>query len=232
MRDVEPPGTHALVLCVFTVAQAIVPDRAMVAKQNWRRSDVADLGERTQSGGARPVSVTGTPVLASSHAYALAISDHRRRNATRCQASRVGLAVVALLLCGGPVVAQRPPARINTTHPVREIDTLAAASASATTAIVGVTLIDGRGGPALPNAVVVVRGDRISAVGSRAATVIPFGAAIIGGSGRTLLPGLIDAHFHLDGDDALPALFLSHGVTSVRDPGAWIEAYADVRRSG
>jgi hypothetical protein len=36
---------------------------------------------------------------------------------------------------------------------------------------------------------------------------------------------LIDAHFHIDGDDALPALFLSHGVTSLRDPGQWIEAY-------
>jgi imidazolonepropionase-like amidohydrolase len=47
----------------------------------------------------------------------------------------------------------------------------------------------------------------------------------------TLLPGLMDSHFHLDSDGTLPALFLSHGVTSVRDPGAWIEAYEGVRQS-
>jgi imidazolonepropionase-like amidohydrolase len=43
---------------------------------------------------------------------------------------------------------------------------------------------------------------------------------------------LIDAHFHLDGDEGLPSLFLSHGVTSVRDPGAWMEAYDGARQSG
>jgi imidazolonepropionase-like amidohydrolase len=47
-----------------------------------------------------------------------------------------------------------------------------------------------------------------------------------------VLPGLIDAHFHLDGANDLPALFLSHGVTSVRDPGLWIEVYDSVRSSG
>ena len=45
------------------------------------------------------------------------------------------------------------------------------------------------------------------------------------------MPGLMDSHFHLDSDGTLPALFLSHGVTSVRDPGAWIEAYEGVRQS-
>jgi imidazolonepropionase-like amidohydrolase len=193
---------------------------------------MADLGERTQTGGARPVPVKGTPVLASRHADPRRISAHRRRNATLWPASRARLAVVALLLCSAPLRAQRPPAaHINATQAVREIDTLAEPSPIATTAIVGATLIDGRGGPALANAVVVVRGSRIIAVGSRAATVFPAGATIIDGNGRTLMPGLIDAHFHLDGDDALPALFLSHGVTSVRDPGAWIEAYANVRRA-
>jgi len=45
------------------------------------------------------------------------------------------------------------------------------------------------------------------------------------------VPGLIDSHFHIDGDDPLPALYLTHGVTSVRDPGQWTEAY-DVARKG
>jgi imidazolonepropionase-like amidohydrolase len=50
--------------------------------------------------------------------------------------------------------------------------------------------------------------------------------------GLTLLPGLIDSHFHIDGDDGLPSLFLQHGVTAVRDPGQWIEAYDGARKLG
>jgi imidazolonepropionase-like amidohydrolase len=48
----------------------------------------------------------------------------------------------------------------------------------------------------------------------------------------TLRPGFIDSHFHLDGVKDLPAMFLQNGVTSVRDPGAWIEAYDGERKSG
>src|SRR6185436_17940171 len=33
------------------------------------------------------------------------------------------------------------------------------------------------------------------------------------------------------GDDPLPALYLTHGITSLRDPGQWTEAY-DVARKG
>jgi imidazolonepropionase-like amidohydrolase len=42
---------------------------------------------------------------------------------------------------------------------------------------------------------------------------------------------LIDAHFHIDGDDPLPALYLTHGVTSIRDPGQWTEAYDAARKA-
>jgi len=112
---------------------------------------------------------------------------------------------------------------------VREVNTLPADHK--TTAIIGATLIDGRGGAPVTDAAVLVRGERIVAAGPRKSVLVPKDAEVIAGQGLTLLPGLIDAHFHLDGDDKLPALFLSHGVTSVRDPGAWIEAYDNVRRS-
>ena len=98
-------------------------------------------------------------------------------------------------------------------------------------AIVGATLIDGRGGAPLLDSVVVVRGEKIVAVGNRSAVKIPAGAEVIDAKGLTLLPGLIDSHFHIDGDDPLPALYLTHGITSVRDPGQWTEAY-DVARKG
>jgi hypothetical protein len=98
-------------------------------------------------------------------------------------------------------------------------------------AIVGATLIDGRGGAPVPDSVVVVRGERIVAAGQRATVSIPAGAQVVDAKGLTLIPGLIDSHFHIDGDDPLPALYLTHGITSVRDPGQWTEAY-DVARKG
>ncbi|HEX6626036.1 MAG TPA: amidohydrolase family protein [Pyrinomonadaceae bacterium] len=118
------------------------------------------------------------------------------------------------------------PARIS------EVNQIKGADAGRTIAIVGATLIDGRGGSPVADSVVVVRGERIVAAGARASVRVPVGAEVFEARGLTLLPGLIDAHFHIDGDDGLPALFLSHGVTSLRDPGQWIEAYDAARAAG
>jgi imidazolonepropionase-like amidohydrolase len=99
-------------------------------------------------------------------------------------------------------------------------------------AIVGATLIDGRGGPPVADATVVVRGSHIVAAGPRASVAMPAGAERVDGRGMTVLPGLIDAHFHLSGGEDLPELFLASGVTSARDPGEWIEEYDSLRSSG
>ena len=114
---------------------------------------------------------------------------------------------------------------------LREVNKVAQPAGASTVAIVGATLIDGRGGPAIPDSVVIVRGDRIAAVGKRTSVTVPRGAEVVEANGLTLLPGLIDSHFHIDGDDPLPALYLSHGVTSLRDPGQWIEAYDAARKA-
>ncbi len=127
--------------------------------------------------------------------------------------------------------SQKPSIKVGP-RSMREVNEVAKPAATKTTAIVGATLIDGRGGAPVTDAVVVVRGEKIVAAGPRATVPAPKEAEVIEAKGLTLLPGLIDAHFHLDGDGKLPALFLSHGVTSVRDPGAWIEAYDNVRQSG
>ena len=98
-------------------------------------------------------------------------------------------------------------------------------------AVVGATLIDGRGESPVSNGVVIVRGEKIVAAGERKSTTIPQGAEVFDARGLTLLPGFIDSHFHIERDYQLPRLFLSHGITSVRDPGQWIEVYDPIRRS-
>jgi imidazolonepropionase-like amidohydrolase len=114
---------------------------------------------------------------------------------------------------------------------LREVNQVAQPQSSSVIAIVGAKLIDGRGGPAVTDSVVVIHGDRIAAVGERSSVKVPAGAEIVDGKGLTLVPGLVDSHFHIDGDDPLPALYLSHGVTSLRDPGQWIEAYDNARKA-
>src|SRR5262249_51925967 len=56
-------------------------------------------------------------------------------------------------------------------------------------------LIDGSGGAPVTPAVVIVRGDRIEAVGSAAA--VPAGARVVDLGAATILPGMIDLHTHL-----------------------------------
>lgn len=99
-------------------------------------------------------------------------------------------------------------------------------------ALVGATLIDGTGAHPVQNACVIVRDDKIEAVGKRDEVAIPEGAEVVDLTNMTLLPGLIDAHYHDEKSDTLTTLFLMNGVTSVRDPGEWIETYSKLRTSG
>src|SRR5262245_45727059 len=137
------------------------------------------------------------------------------------------LAVIGILVCVAMAGAQKR----NHTRSMREVNDVMKPEQARVVAITGATLIDGRGGAPVGDAVVIVHGDRIAIVGVRGSVQIPSGAEVVDARGMSLLPGLIDAHFHLDGDDGLPSLFLIHGMTSVRDPGAWIEAYDAVRKS-
>ena len=70
----------------------------------------------------------------------------------------------------------------------------------------------------LTDQTVVVSGTKIVAVGPAASTMIPAGAQVFDGAGKTLVPGMWDCHMHV-GDDYTGPQELSLGVTSVRDPG-------------
>ena len=58
-------------------------------------------------------------------------------------------------------------------------------------------IIDGTGRAPIANGVVLVRGDKIDAVGTASSVSIPAGAEVIDLGEETLLPGLIDTHGHL-----------------------------------
>ena len=105
-------------------------------------------------------------------------------------------------------------------------------------AITGGTLIDGNGGRPVDNATVLVRGERIVAVGPAGAVDIPADAKRYDAAGKYVLPGFIDLHVHLvyprDGrqpSDSLSTLsalnfmgrFVDSGITSVRDVGGMVE---------
>jgi len=112
------------------------------------------------------------------------------------------------------------------------------AQTPATVAIVGGTVIDGNGGTPIADAVVLIKGARISAVGPRSAVPIPADASQIDARGKWIIPGLIDTNVHLSlyggqndryetlakyqprqDDIVLEAaqIDLSYGVTTVRD---------------
>lgn len=113
--------------------------------------------------------------------------------------------------------------------------------------IENVTLIDGTGRTPVAGASVLVEDERISRI-SRDRIAAPSGAKVIDGSGRYLIPGLMDLHIHLSGGVELspeglrkPALdrdkgvralhsYLYAGVTSVYDAGNVPKFILDLRR--
>jgi imidazolonepropionase-like amidohydrolase len=88
-----------------------------------------------------------------------------------------------------------------------------------TLALVNGTLIDGTGAEPIPDAVLVIQGERIVAAGSREEIEIPREALIIDLEGTTLLPGFINAHVHFGFREENLQAWAYGGVTTVRDEG-------------
>lgn len=63
---------------------------------------------------------------------------------------------------------------------------------------------------------VLILGDRIAKIGAAGEIEAPPGVTLVEGHGQTLIPGLIDAHVHLN-DEAELAGYLAHGVTGLRN---------------
>ena len=110
--------------------------------------------------------------------------------------------------------------------PVLATAFLAATASAQTGAVVisHVTIIDASDPLPRPDRNVVIRGNRIVAVGPAVVTPSPEGARVIDGTGMFLIPGLWDMHVHTvfpGGRQVLP-LYIANGVTGVRDlAGDW-----------
>src|SRR6478752_2412917 len=90
-------------------------------------------------------------------------------------------------------------------------------SASAqVTAITRVTLIDGSGAAPLNNATIVMQQGRINDIGPSAQVVVPPGATVVDGTGRFLVPGIINGHGHVGPAPRDPQLrqYALFGVTT------------------
>jgi len=126
----------------------------------------------------------------------------------------------------------------------------AGANAQERQALVGGTLIDGNGGPPIRDSVILVDGDRITAVGTVDTLAVPDGYEIISTEAMTVMPGLWEMHAHLmlNGhadydhwhpayadrmeDEIMPASavqLLLAGVTTARDLGAPLEESISIR---
>ncbi|MFN3899634.1 MAG: amidohydrolase family protein [Alishewanella aestuarii] len=110
-------------------------------------------------------------------------------------------------------------------------------------AFVGGQVITMQGDKVLQDAVVLVRDNKISAVGSRDEIAIPKDARVFDISGKTLMPGLFDAHAH--GSQGVQQITpqqnwqnyaaLTFGVTSIHDPSndtREIFSASELQRSG
>jgi imidazolonepropionase-like amidohydrolase/Tol biopolymer transport system component len=95
----------------------------------------------------------------------------------------------------------------------------------------------------MENGTLVVRGNRILAVGPADQVDVPAGARVVDVTGRTIIPGLVDVHAHVGSEsNALLAQAswplmanLAYGVTTIHDPSANTEmifSNAELQRAG
>ena len=114
---------------------------------------------------------------------------------------------------------------------------------SGAVAFVGGRIITMRGDVVIENGTVVVRGDRIVAAGPRDSVTVPADAKVYDVAGKTIMPGLIDVHWHgrMGSDEIIPEqswvnyAALAFGVTTIHDPSndtSEIFAASEMARAG
>ena len=150
-------------------------------------------------------------------------------------------------LSGGYAFAEKGPATPPAPRPVLNMGFSQPYDAPAgRTAITGARIITMRGDPrtggeVIENGTIILNGNRIEAVG--AGVPVPAGATRIDATGKTIIPGIIDAHWHgsMGTDEIIPQQSwvafagLGYGVTTVHDPSndtSEIFAAAELQKAG
>ena len=112
-----------------------------------------------------------------------------------------------------------------------------------TIALVGARIVTMKGDEVVADGAIVVTGNRIAAVGSRNQVTVPRGARVIDVAGKTIVPGLIDCHWHgaMGSEQLIPQTSwvdhasMAFGVTTLHDPSNdsyEIFTQAEMQRAG
>jgi imidazolonepropionase-like amidohydrolase len=104
-------------------------------------------------------------------------------------------------------------------------------------AIIHATIIDATGAAPQPDMTLLIANQRITAIGPSAVLDVPRGTRVVDGTGKFIIPGLVDMHLHLTGagepggsrEFFLP-LLIANGITTVRDMGGYLESLIPLRQ--
>lgn len=103
---------------------------------------------------------------------------------------------------------------------------LGPAKSGGVVAFTHVTVIDATGAPPQPDMTVIIKGNRITAIGKKIST--PSGSKVVDATGKYMIPGLWDMHIHIHRHDE-NVLLLANGVTGVRLMGG-VPEYHKMRK--
>ena len=118
-----------------------------------------------------------------------------------------------------------------------------AAKPGATLVIDGARIVTMKGDEVIDNGRIVIKDNRIAAIGKAADVAAPAGATLIDAAGKTIIPGLVDAHYHgaMGEDGIIPQQSwidyagLALGVTTIHDPSndtGTIFTHSEMQRTG
>ena len=223
--DVSPDGRHfafrqnyqAFVMPLMPGTQDVSADpKGGPLPVTKASADGADFIHWSEGG--RRLNWSLGPTLYSADVNAMFASAPTAENAPKFQAPKTGVSLSM------DVAADRP---------------------TGTIALTGARIITmgGADGGVIDNGVIVIRGDRIVSVGPLAATTLPAGTRTVDLTGKTIIPGLVDAHAHgPQGNDGMipqqnwsSLVNLAMGTTTIHDPSAQaseIFAASELQRAG
>ncbi len=110
-------------------------------------------------------------------------------------------------------------------------DAQAPAAGSGVTALTGARIIDGTGGTPVEQGIILISDGKITAVGAESAVQVPEGATRVDMAGKTIMPGMVNAHGHVQKrpenqlsvrDDLVRRLqlYAQYGVTTIVSLGS------------